>query len=597
MAAKSVDGAFVRRWLLLVVEVSLDKPLQDDQWDKGRCSTAVNVEPKAYFHDRVFTALHENRWHRAAAPEDQPSADLTGLEVVEVEVVRFRQEPKRTNGLLIVHAKLPESDRGLLSALEKSARLEQEESDARPIRDWYEGMLRRCGTTSAGMRATTLTFVTPRKVSLPDPPWGSALKDWTPQNKWLWFLASATSDERYPPSPDELKKLVAKRIVFSETWCCLVLRDGTAFLGCKADRGSTVHARFYPEAESRVRSIYLDAILLGMIQRISISEIADKLAELEDPISDPEALRTVEENLRRFRNVFWWRQVTRHSFGNDLLTAYQDQHQLGVLVEQTVDELAEYSRQAERLAAEKTNALAEKTNALLALLTILGAPFGLAFGVLQVLQDKAILPVALGFGLAALVAAILSWLGYPLLRPLPDLVEPLLGGKVCSTIGVAWRARSGVVAGMGGGLLMAAPLVVYDWAKASHSALELPMAVTGWLFGLNYYHQTGYHWWPIVIGALFLLAYWTVQGLAFARLASWIYRVLFLRGTLVLGGIWAFVSFMFFWYMLLPIARDGAPLRLTAHGPHVFVAPNWVWILGFILLGCVTSLSFVRTPQ
>jgi hypothetical protein len=29
----------------------------------------------------------------------------------------------------------------------------------------------------------------------------------------------------------------------------------------------------------------------------------------------------------------------------------------------------------------------------------------------------------------------------------------------------------------------AAPLVIYDWAKASHSALELPMAVTAWLFG------------------------------------------------------------------------------------------------------------------
>jgi hypothetical protein len=35
----------------------------------------------------------------------------------------------------------------------------------------------------------------------------------------------------------------------------------------------------------------------------------------------------------------------------------------------------------------------------------------------------------------------------------------------------------GLAAGVGGGLVMAAPLVIYDWVKASHSALELPMAV------------------------------------------------------------------------------------------------------------------------
>jgi hypothetical protein len=32
---------------------------------------------------------------------------------------------------------------------------------------------------------------------------------------------------------------------------------------------------------------------------------------------------------------------------------------------------------------------------------------------------------------------------------------------------------------------MAAPLVLYDWAKTAHSALELPMAMSGWLFGLG----------------------------------------------------------------------------------------------------------------
>ncbi len=150
---------------------------------------------------------------------------------------------------------------------------------------------------------------------------------------------------------------------------------------------------------------------------------------------------------------------------------------------------------------------------------------------------------------------------------------------------------TGIVAGVVGGLVLAAPLVIYDWAKASHSALELPMAVTGWLFGLDHFGRNSYHWWPIVIGALFLLAYWSVLGSCFAGLAERVYHVRTLAGRLALGAVWSFVSFMLFWYMLLPIARDGAPFRQTATAAGAFVAPNWVWILAFTLSGVATGLG------
>jgi hypothetical protein len=152
--------------------------------------------------------------------------------------------------------------------------------------------------------------------------------------------------------------------------------------------------------------------------------------------------------------------------------------------------------------------------------------------------------------------------------------------------------KVGLASGVAAGLVMAAPLVVYDWAKASHSALELPMATTAWLFGLDHYARNGYRWWPIVIGALFLLAYSGAQGLAFAGIADRVYRVRTLTGSLALGGVWSFASFMLFWYMLLPIARDGAPFRATAGAAGSFVAPNWVWILGFTLSGFTTGLSW-----
>jgi hypothetical protein len=150
----------------------------------------------------------------------------------------------------------------------------------------------------------------------------------------------------------------------------------------------------------------------------------------------------------------------------------------------------------------------------------------------------------------------------------------------------------GAASGLGGGLVLALTLVLYDWVRASHTALELPMAVTGWLFGIVHFERNGYEWWPIVVGALFMLAYFAVLGLVFGSLADRVYHVRTLAGSLALGAAWSFVSFMFFWYMLLPIARDGAPFRETAAAGDAFAAPNWIWILAFAFSGLATGACY-----
>jgi hypothetical protein len=159
-------------------------------------------------------------------------------------------------------------------------------------------------------------------------------------------------------------------------------------------------------------------------------------------------------------------------------------------------------------------------------------------------------------------------------------------------------ALLGTFCGLVGGLVLALPLVIYDWAKPSHAALELPMAVSAWLFGLNHFDQNGYVVWAIIVGAVVLLAYWVLNGLAFAALADRVYRVRSRSGSLALGAVWSFVSFMFFWYMLLPIAREGAPFRLGS-GSAGFVAPDWVWILGFTLSGLAMGACYrlLRRPS
>jgi hypothetical protein len=160
------------------------------------------------------------------------------------------------------------------------------------------------------------------------------------------------------------------------------------------------------------------------------------------------------------------------------------------------------------------------------------------------------------------------------------------------------RLADAIVAGLAGGVALAVPLVVWDWAHAAHRALELPMAVTAWVFGLQHFSHEHNLWWPIVLGAALLGLYAVVSGLAFAGLADRVFGLTTPVASLVGGAAWGFVSFMFSWYMLLPIARDGSPFRTTPADPTLFVAPDWAWILGFTLLGLVTGAMYaaLRPP-
>jgi hypothetical protein len=150
----------------------------------------------------------------------------------------------------------------------------------------------------------------------------------------------------------------------------------------------------------------------------------------------------------------------------------------------------------------------------------------------------------------------------------------------------------GVVSGLAGGVAMATPVVIWDWIRTGHRALELPMAATSWLFGLNHFSDARNLWWPIVVGVVLLGAYGALSGVVFTSLVDRFLRVSRPGSIVAAGAAWSFVSFTFFWYMLLPIARAGAPFRASAGAGRLFAAPDWTWILGFTLLGLVTALWY-----
>lgn len=153
------------------------------------------------------------------------------------------------------------------------------------------------------------------------------------------------------------------------------------------------------------------------------------------------------------------------------------------------------------------------------------------------------------------------------------------------------KAFIATTAGLAGGLGMALPIVIYGWLNAGHSALELPMAATSWLFGLQHFAQNGYQWGSIIVGILLLTGYGIVHGAIFEAIANRFLAMRTLTETLGAGIAWGFVGWLFFWYTLLPIAHGGAPFHIAA-ASALFVAPIWVFLVGFAILGVVTALTY-----
>ncbi|WP_405888522.1 hypothetical protein OG762_28235 [Streptomyces sp. NBC_01136] len=222
-------------------------------------------------------------------------------------------------------------------------------------------------------------------------------------DRWLWQLASRSTPEDFPLPPETAPEQLRDVLRISADWSALVLRQGAAFLGHRTDTGT---GDFFEFGALHSRTVYLDALLLGALQRDHIDELTDELSEVFTSSRLARRVTTLERNIAVFRSTYWRQHLTAHGAANDLLLAFQNQHRLPARFQEILAEAADYSRLVQTQESQQISGA-------LGVLTILGLPLGTALGILQVVDDHSVphLLIAVGLSVAATAAVLTTRYG------------------------------------------------------------------------------------------------------------------------------------------------------------------------------------------
>lgn len=390
----------VRQELTVILPVRL---LRTPPWEEGPYpfelgSRTTNTATRStYFAPASARALYgvpgrPCRWHRTV------SVEHSGLRLRAMELLRTATARGPDHALAVLHLTVSTP---MLTVLRAIGHRHTADPDplAGPLSPdvLLRGLaeIREADGTFAISRPYTIAFLTPV------PEHSAALRSSTDStlaagaNRWLWQLASRSTSADFPLPPETAAEQMNQAVRISADWSAFVLRHGAAFLGHRPDAGD---GDFYEFGALHARTIYLDALLLGSLQREHIDELTDELSEVFNGPRLAARVARLERNIAVFRSTYWRQHLTAHGPANDLLLAFQTQHRLSTRFDEILAEASDYSRLVQTQESQQISGA-------LGVLTILGLPLGTAIGILQVLDDKSLSHLLIALVLSFLIAA------------------------------------------------------------------------------------------------------------------------------------------------------------------------------------------------
>ncbi|MER6620445.1 hypothetical protein [Streptomyces sp. NPDC000931] len=355
---------------------------------------------QTYFAPAAARALYARRWHRTVSAAAGPLR-LVGLELLHAPTPSAPQQ-----ALTILHFEV--TGPHLLSTLRAIGHRPGAGPD--PLTGPHDPAVLFAGVADtrspagpfAIVRPYTVAFLSPRitqTAALREP--SGALP--ASADRWLWSLASRSTEADFPTPPEHFSVMEREAVRISADWSALILRHGAAFLGHRSDGGD---GDFYGFAALHTRTVYLDALLLGAIQRDHIDALTDDLSAVFDGPGLARRVASLEQHIALFRSTYWRQHLTAHGPANELLLAYQAQHRLPERFTEILAEAADYSRLVQTQESQQIAGA-------LGVLTILGLPVSTALGILQVMgdQDPVHLLIALAGAFAVTAGALTTRYG------------------------------------------------------------------------------------------------------------------------------------------------------------------------------------------
>ncbi|HEY9469647.1 MAG TPA: hypothetical protein VIQ76_08525 [Propionibacteriaceae bacterium] len=346
----------------------------------------------SYYSDQTSRILYgtpeqPRRWHRELHQTDG------GTEVIGVEALCVTGETDAL-GLIAIHLRTTGNPMTTLRSLARRR-------NAPPPAFDPQGLVEGQAKIDTTRTPSSLALIVPTKRGLPRLyPW-PRYRRWPAANQWLWALASRTTLADFPPDPRNLEPTDNDIIRLSVDWHGALLRDGIGFVGLRPDRGE--NDPFFGYAELYARSIYLDAVLLGLLQKQAIDRLEERLVTVLDghpPDNRDGRMAELERDVGRFRHLLWRQHLTTHGIPNLILAAYHRQHALRDRFDQILTEIADFNR----LARDDEN---RHVNSATVLFTLTTVPAGIALGVMQVLGSQRPLDFAIATAVVATVTALL----------------------------------------------------------------------------------------------------------------------------------------------------------------------------------------------
>jgi hypothetical protein len=345
---------------------------------RGECIVADAATRRTFFLESAGRALYGGRmptglggrWHRpckVSAAFD--GATIVGMEILEAIVGQADLGPSLCAAELILHIELSGAEeRATLEALHHTVRTRKGReafvkqllyNDGQPDLDPVPRDFTPTGISlSSENRMYSVYFGEESGLG--------------PNAKLALELATLTPRSARQASARELEAAQSDLLQPSVDWIALIRRDGATFL-------SNAGSDFSPTLMFYARTIYTDTLALGRLQSRLLGTLSHRLSEAALlPALPLREVQALEHDIVIFRAAYVSRSISGSQTANDIMHAYQEQHELTeALVELHVNTV-ELARAATLKAAALTQFAADRTNAALGVLTVVGLPLGVA---------------------------------------------------------------------------------------------------------------------------------------------------------------------------------------------------------------------------